>query len=351
MHTFELAMSSAIEHIRDLECRREHFASIVRRKKGALSFKGSPVFSMIEPRPLSGSVAGVDGGLLVRSLHGMDLLLCKAVGVIFKYSAGCLQDADYFPSPFPMAQPKILSRPLSEHDSELSAGIYRQLTEVSLARQICEKLEPSLMIMHGSVLPHGSSRPAPDSDACDAYLELISEYKRLYRVCAQKSIPLVGVVEDTRGSRFSEILAGLLGDSADNEVLSMTRDTHLLSYVLDQGERTVSFPFAEKPKEHPILRELGEWSELVHAFYMRTAPLDRPLRVDFINNGNAGDIAGLLFPLCVSNQVYGMPSVIIEADARARLSGSEIDLVYNRFLDKAGPLQSLQRLRRDSRPF
>lgn len=351
MHTFELAMSSAIEHIRDLECRREHFASIVRRKKASLSFKGAPLFSMIEPMPLSGSIAGVDGGLLVRSLHGMDLLLCKAAGVIFKYSAGSLQDADYFPSPFPMAQPKILSRPLSEHDSELSAGIYRQLSEVSLARELCEKFELKLMIMHGSVLPHGSSRPAPDSDACDAYLELISEYKRLYRVCAQKAIPLIGVVEDTRGSRFSEILAGLLGDSADSDVLSMTRDTHLLSYLLDQGERTVSFPFAEKPKEHPILRELGEWSELVHAFYMRTAPLDRPLRVDFINNGNADGLAGLLFPICVSNQIYGMPSVIIEADARARLSGSEIDLVYNRFVDGAGPLQCLQRLRRDLRPF
>ena len=351
MQNLDLAMSSAVEKIQSLERKRESFSSMVRDRKPSLSLNGSPLFQKVQEKPLTGSIAGVDGGLLVRSLHGMELVLCKTAGVVFTYSSGDLIDSSYFPSPFPPVQPRVLHRLLSGRDSDVSAGIYRQLSEIRTARQMCEKQELELMVLHGSVIPHASARSFSDPAIKQEYLDMMQEYKRLYKVCMQKSISLLGVVEDTRGERFSGVLSQALGSSIDTDVLSTTRDTHLLSYLLDPGERTAAFPFSGNPKDHPVLRDLDDFADSIHTFYLRPVAFDRPIKVDFLGSGNAEQIASTLLPLCVSSQVYGMPSVIIEADARARLSGSEMELVYNRFVDKLGPLQSLQRLRRDMRPF
>ncbi|MDY6770111.1 MAG: hypothetical protein SVU88_04005 [Candidatus Nanohaloarchaea archaeon] len=47
------------------------------------------------------AVGGVDGGLAQESLHGMDVVLTRAVAAVFDYADGELSAADYHPSKNP----------------------------------------------------------------------------------------------------------------------------------------------------------------------------------------------------------------------------------------------------------
>jgi len=48
---------------------------------------------------------------------------------------------------------------------------------------------------------------------------------------------------------------------------------------------------------------------------------------------------------------YGIPSVLIEADARAKIHDYDLDLIYAQLVEKVGHTPSLLRLRRERRPF
>ncbi|MDI6806380.1 MAG: hypothetical protein QMD14_01020, partial [Candidatus Aenigmarchaeota archaeon] len=50
-------------------------------------------------------IAGVDGGLVKKSLHGVDIRLSRAIGVIFNYSKNKLEKVEYHPSPLPTPIP------------------------------------------------------------------------------------------------------------------------------------------------------------------------------------------------------------------------------------------------------
>ena len=65
----------------------------------------------------------------------------------------------------------------------------------------------------------------------------------------------------------------------------------------------------------------------------------------------ANDIASKVLAMSMHNETYGFPSILIEADGRARLSERDLDLIYHRLKDKVGDLPSLFKLRRELRPF
>ena len=49
----------------------------------------SKIINPIEPANLENlTIAGIDGGLVKKSFHGIDLMLLRAVGVIFRYKIG-----------------------------------------------------------------------------------------------------------------------------------------------------------------------------------------------------------------------------------------------------------------------
>jgi hypothetical protein len=65
---------------------------------------------------------------------------------------------------------------------------------------------------------------------------------------------------------------------------------------------------------------------------------------------HVGKIASVVFALSSSHREYAFPSVLIEADLRARLKPDEIEIVFNKILDKLSKNFKL-RLRREGRPF
>jgi hypothetical protein len=99
-----------------------------------------------------------------------------------------------------------------------------------------------------------------------------------------------------------------------------------------------------------------KWSKSVHAFYLKPVAFDRPLRVEFLHtpgqniSGHASEIASIVFSQSCMHREYAYPAILIEADLHARLHPDEIELVYDKILNKLGKGFKL-RLRRDYRPF
>ncbi|MEM5855696.1 MAG: DNA double-strand break repair nuclease NurA [Candidatus Aenigmatarchaeota archaeon] len=187
---------------------------------------------------------------------------------------------------------------------------------------------------------------------------MIEAYKRLFLTAEENGTILAGVIEDSRGTRFCEILGeklSLLPEIREARVLlEKTKDTNLLTYALNYGERTFAFSYSSEPEKHPILKEFGETGKKIFSFYLKAAEFDRPIRIDFLASLNASALANkissVLLAICNSS-TYAFPSVLIEADLRARLSEREIEEFGLDLKSKLGNLASMFELRRRERPF
>jgi hypothetical protein len=138
------------------------------------------------------------------------------------------------------------------------------------------------------------------------------------------------------------------------DIISKTRDSNLLYYLLEKGERTCTFNYATDPEHHPIIKEFSKLASKFMSFYIKTAEFDRPIRVDFFSNEDAGEKAEKIssFLLNTSGHAgYGLPAVLIEADQRAKMSQEDLENFYYELINKAGNISMLSRLRRENRPF
>lgn len=294
---------------------------------------------------------GVDGGLAKRSYHSLDLILVRAVGVIFDYRKGKLDSVSYFPSVSPTPKLRIV-HDASENDFQYIASFERINAEINVLKACLEK-NPSILLADGSIAPHPSDQPKKGTAVYEEYKKLLDNYKSLYRSSA--GTLLAGVVEDSRSSTFSEYISDKILSQIKSKrveelkrILRKTRDTNLLYHVLNKGER--SFVMRMNPNA-----DLGDYGKNLYLFYLKTTEFDRPVRVEFYTSGDpvrvADRIAALLFSVSSENQEYGLPPVIIEADGRAKISEGELDIIHSHIVNKVGNLPSLYKLRRDRRPF
>ena len=137
-------------------------------------------------------------------------------------------------------------------------------------------------------------------------------------------------------------------------ILSKTKDSNLLTYTLNQGERSLVFPYSSNSQQHPILREFEDEKNQVFVFYLKTAEFDRPIRIDFLADKGIVDIANRISAVLLAlagHSSYGMPSILIEADQRAKLSEQDLEMFYYDILNRAGNIASLFEQRRNQRPF
>jgi len=321
------------------------------------------IFQKINPIALDGlRVGGVDGGLVKQTLHGIDLMLTRAIGVLFEFTGDKLNNAKYYPQSIPSPIPNIVMDPFSDLEFEVNSNIERMITEARTAAEFVEKFKPEILFMHGSIVPHYTDKPSKTSLLFTSYQRMMEAYIHLFSVCKESNTILAGVIEDSRGTRFCEIIASQLISKAEGEIantikiiLNQTKDTNLLSYTLDAGERTLVFKYSSNPESHPILNEFGsQVANQIFSFYLRTAQFDRPVRVDFFANQGltpiANRISSILLPLC-GHSGYGIPSVLIEADQRARLSEQDLEMFYMDLINKTGNLPGMFLQRRDTRPF
>lgn len=303
-------------------------------------------------------VGGIDGGMVKQSFHGIDILLLKAIGVVFNFSKGKLQEVQYHPDSLLSPVPNVISDPFSDLDFELDSSMQRQMLEVETATETIVKFKPDLLLMDGSIVPHYVQRPEKSSLLFQIYQKMIESYKKLFLTAIENKTILAGVIEDSRGVRMCEILnEKLLSIPEIREariLLEKTKDTNLLTYTLNYGERTFAFTYSPKPEEHPILREFSDVAKKVYSFYLKTAEFDRPVRIDFLASSSAVEIANkissILLAICNSS-TYGFPSVLIEADLRARLSEAEVEEFGLDLKSRLGNLAGMFDLRRKGRPF
>lgn len=303
----------------------------------------------IPSSPLTASVAAVDGGLLAQEFHGFDLIMTKAVGVLFKYDSSRLTSHSYHPSPLP--DPELAATyTMDTHEFNTYKSLFRLRREISTAAELCEKYSPNYLFLDGSIVPQVSDRPTEGTEARSLYEEVLGLYSRLFSSCESRGTRLLGVIKDSRGRRFIEVLEKMLVEM-ERETLRRSNDTSFLSFLLKEGERTCSFTYATSAKEHVVLKDLKEWGPRVCALYLRPVPDDRPLRIEFLSPTPASEVASAVRGLSTINKKYAYPAVLIEADLRAAMDPLELERAYKDLFVRTGLRSAMMKLRRDSRPF
>ncbi|MFH1448334.1 MAG: DNA double-strand break repair nuclease NurA [Candidatus Micrarchaeota archaeon] len=301
----------------------------------------------VKTKGVNATVGAVDGGLLAQEFHGIDLVLARAVAVLFEYKDSKLVSHRYHPGPIVSPDVDALSY-LETHEFMWYKSLFRLKKELDIATEAIEKFKPEYMFLDGSIVPQISDKPSEDSEIRGLYDDIIKRYKELYKCADISGCCLVGIIKDSRGKRFIEILRKHLEEGQ----LGRTHDTGFLNFLLRSGERTFTFRYSSSVKEHQVLKDLNDWSSRVDAFYLKAIEGDRPLRVEFIEGEKSFDeIASIVFDLSRISKNYAYPAVLIEADMRAALDRGELDRVYGELVAKTGLRSSTMKLRRDSRPF
>ena len=297
-------------------------------------------------------VVAVDGGVLAQEFHGFDLFMARAVAVLFSYKDSRLESYAYYPSPLPEAELRV-TYTMDTHEFQRFKSLFRLKKEILTALEACEKFYPNYLLLDGSIIPQISDKPGADEEEPrKLYEEIIAFYERLYTLCETKGIRLVGVIKDSRGRRFIEILEKMLVDR-EREILHRSNDTSFLNYMLKEDERTASFTYSTTEKEHVVLKDLKAWGSRISVFYAKPVKDDRPVRIEFLSSPHvsADEIASTICALSRINKKYAYPAALIEADLRAAMQPIEIERAYKDLLASAGLRSAMMKLRRDSRPF
>ena len=311
---------------------------------------------------LNCSVAGIDSGFVSKKLSFIDLVLIKTAGAIFTYKNGDLVDSKYHPSPFSFPEPVLLKSGLEKDEEAQSISLIRLEQEVNCDIETIKKFKPKYLFIDGSIVPQYQDKPRKESGINEEYHSIVSLFEKLYKVAEENACTLVACVEDSRGTRFRQILQEEIlpihKSKIDTSLLNSTFDASLLDFYLHEGERTFAFPYTDKIDSHAILKDYKEeWAKSVFVFYLKCSDFDKPLRVEFICKGEknlvelkdkATEIAQVVYSLSSLHKEYSFPSVLIEADLRAGLSEQEVNVVYQRLIDKLG---TKIRMRRTNRPF
>ncbi len=311
----------------------------------------------VEGKIISGLVSGVDSGFVSKKLSFFDIVLVRTAGVIFYFEEGILKKTNYYPSPVSFPTPLPLKLGLENDEENQSVSFERLKQEINLNIEIIKKYKPQYSFIDGSIVPQYQDKPRKDSQINEEYLGIIDLFQKLYKVAEENNCTLISTVEDSRGSRFKQILEEEILSTQNISRIDLRNcfDISLLDNFLLPKERTLAFSYTKDSSSHPILKDFSkEWSGSVFVFYLKVSAFDNPLRVEFLCkdkkdlNKIASEIASVVFSLSSLHKEYSYPSVLIEADLRAKLNDADISLVYDRLIDKLGPKINM---RRNNRPF
>ncbi len=338
MHDFFEKSREILERIRNFEEKVVKFANLIKNRVNLVERVSKTDLGSL-------TICGVDGGLIKKSFHGIDLVLTRAVGVIFKFEEGRLKDVIYYPSRNPTPNLQIFFDPISEFDFELEASLVRSVEELKVAIDCVKKFKIDMLMLDGSLIP-----PIVFQEKANLELTKLKEFLlELFKVCKEKNCCLVGIVKDSRGRRFCEVVSKIFEEPEQKVMLERMRDTHLLSYLLDANEKTVALNYSSDPSSIPILSELEDPNSL-KVFYLKSSEFERPLRIEFLSNSmDSKKIASIILSLIIDPN-YCIPSILIEADQIARLRKEEIDLLHAELFSSLMSFGLLRR-RRERRLF
>ena len=384
---FFAILDKIAEQISKIEKNRSDFNKILKSVKEIINFNilpesltknlwGSRLSEKVNPSNLNGlKIVGVDGGLISKSFHGIDIVVTRAVAALFTYN----QDkpyVKYYPSNYQFPIIKTSCDPFSNIESELFSNLERINAEIDVSLGILKE-NPDIILLDGSILPQLRERTGLNSSLNNRYNIIVKKYEQLFNECVEKNVFLAGCIKDTRSYHFLTIIAQLLpifinkypklreilnSDYNYRTLLLENRDCDFLYRLLDVGERSLIFDYHDFDNKLPKVFSIfnNYWVEKIKIFYLKSVLYDLPARIEILvpesNDKNiisiCNQIASIILPLSNHHFEFAVPTVLIEADARAKMSEADLDLVYDSLSDKLGkdsPI--LFKLRRNRRPF
>ncbi len=374
-------LSQLVEEIERVEGTRRRFGAVMAKLKDSIDLARFPAISRdtleselvkkIEPVRLDGlKIVGIDGGLVRKSFRSMDLLLTRGVAVVFRFGARGTLDVDFFPDAFPEPQIIPLTQRFSGPELDQFASLERLATELRVALNVIDKHEAELVLIDGSLFFHPRDRPQNASIVYEKFEEVTALYKQLYNKASKKKSLVAGIIKDSRSSRVVSMLGDILPHVLREPdlfemmqgidyrwLLKISRDCDLLDTFLEEGERTFAFRYsAELVQNTDSLEELYSWASSIWVTYLKTAKEDFPIRVELLGD-RAFDRKQLdkalsaILPLSWQHPEYGIPTPILEADARARITYNETSLIVDRLMALSGLTYSSLEKRRSRNPF
>lgn len=376
-------LSRLVEEIERVEITRNQFGSVMKQIKNSINLGRFPAIAAntldtqfvthINQTNLAGlTIAGVDGGLVKKNFRSMDLILTRAIGVIFQFGLESSPNVEFYPDPFPEPIIKPVMISLSSSELDQYASLERITAELRVTLSIMDEFHTDIILVDGSLLYHPRDRPPSGSLAYEKFQETIALYRQIYHKARKKRTTLVGIVKDTRSTRvvgiIGEILPHIIRDPAIFELmqgidyrwlLKISRDSDILDTFLEEGERTFSFRYSvEFPENTGFLSEdIKEWASSIWVTYLKTARDDSPLRLEIFGSDNdqpsemINKALSAILPVSCHHPEYGLPSPIVEADTRARIGNNETRFILDRILALSGLTYSSLEKRRSRNPF
>ncbi|MDD4983916.1 MAG: DNA double-strand break repair nuclease NurA [Candidatus ainarchaeum sp.] len=321
---------------------KDSFVLITEKAKGIfdssqikdLKFIDSAALIDIKNDKKTFSVGAVDSGFFSDSFVGFDFCFVKISGSVFYYKNGKLEENKRFPKN-PLAVFFTPDACLQKEEFERYVSITRIKQELLLARQIIETNDLDYFLLDGSLIPHPMDRLKKDSEIYKEYQELISSYLTLYVAAEKKKTRLIGCVEDSRSNFFTKKFG-----------LEKFNDSIFLNAALNKKQGVNFFRAGE---ENKILDDLNAHKKVdLYVGYVKVNDYDLPLRIEMIDP--CKEAIEVIYFLASHTKNYSYPSVIIDADLRAKLSPNEINTV-KAYIEGISNIQGIKKLRRNRRPF
>ncbi|MCX8189673.1 MAG: DNA double-strand break repair nuclease NurA [Candidatus Diapherotrites archaeon] len=351
MLCFEETLNRAIFLIKEQENKIKSLASKLfdsTNRIHKLSLPDKELFIPIKEQRLSAKVAGVDSGFTNLSLSTLEIVLIRAIAAVFTYKNNSLERAEYLPKAIPLPEPIICTKAMQNEDISVNKSLLRLTKEANLACDTIKQFRPDFCFLDGSIVPQSADKPGKNSCLKPLYEKTLSLFQELYECSLSYEVLLVACVEDSKGT--------MLQDTLELHSEEPVYDTTLLSYIMEEGERTFAFPYSKNPSKHPVLKDIKkEFCEKIFVFYIRPSKHDVPLRVEILANSKENlsscveNAASIAYLLSKGHREYSYPSVLLEADLHARLKPEEVQAVIDRLFCKIRP--NVLGLRRNRRPF
>lgn len=377
-------LSLLVEEIERVEATKQQFGKVMHEIKHTIDFSKYPALATncietmlttkILPSRLEGlKIAGIDGGLNRKRFKSMDLLLTRGIAVVFQFQSNSGPQVDFYPDPFPEPKAKLIMLSMSSPELDQLASLERVAEELRVAISAVDEFHIDIILMDGSLFYHPRDRPPAGSIADEKFQEVLALYRQLYHKISRKKAMLVGIVKDSRSTRVINTLSDIFPHILRNPtlfekmqgidyrwLLKISRDCDLLDTFLEEGERTFAFRYTSELQQNAnsLQTDLSPWASSIWVTYLKTARDDLPLRIEVMvkSDGEEGinqlnRTLSAILPLSFQHPEYGLPSPIVEADARARISNNEARLVIDRLMALSGLTYSSLEKRRSRNPF
>ena len=376
-------LSQLVEEIERIEVTKNQFGRVMTLIKDKIMLTKFPAIASniisseftkkIEPTSLSGlKITGVDGGLVRRRFRSMDLVLTRGIAVIFQFGPKEGPIVDFFPDPFPEPQIRPMMLTLSGSELDQLSSLERVAAELRVILSVLEEFHTDLILVDGSLFYHPRDRPHSGSIVYEKFQEVLSLYKQLYNKARKKGTILVGIVKDSRSSRLTsflgDILPHIIRDPTAFELmqgvdyrwlLKISRDCDILDTFLEEGERSFIFKYSSElqPNSNLISDDLINWASSIWVTYLKTARDDLPLRIEFLSDDDKESVwkidraLAAILPLSWQHPEYGIPTPILEADTRAKITMNETQLIIDRLMALSGLTYTTLEKRRSRNPF